>query len=117
MTDDNLKSKPNTSSSRTAWVFLVAAGALAVLGYTATEALNASMKPESAETGAVSPAASSNAAIPPTPDCGGSGADFTACSADRMACEEQAAHLGAHPQPAPGRSRLNAELCADIAGR
>ncbi|MFD6347080.1 hypothetical protein ACFWF9_20470 [Streptomyces roseolus] len=112
MTDDNPKSKPVTPPSRTAWVFLVAAGVLSALGYTATEALNAGMKSESTGTGVVSPAPSSNL---PTPDCGSSGADFTACSVDRMTCEEQAAHIRTRPQPSPNRPRLNVVLCADDA--
>ncbi|MFC9703133.1 hypothetical protein ACFTWD_20840 [Streptomyces sp. NPDC056943] len=113
MTVEDPKSRPATSPSRTAWVFLVAAGVLAALGYTATEVLNAGMRPESAGTGVVSPAPSSSLPIPPTPDCGSSGADFTACSVDRMTCEEQATHLSARPQPTADQSRPNVVLCAE----
>ncbi|MFE2560845.1 hypothetical protein ACFXGT_33510 [Streptomyces sp. NPDC059352] len=113
MTVDDPKSKPAMFSSRTTRVFLVAAGALAALGYTATEVLNASMWPESAGSGVVSPAPSSSLVTAPTTDCGSSGADFTACSMDRMTCEEQAAHLSARPQPTPDQPRLNVVLCVD----
>ncbi|MFC8761727.1 hypothetical protein ACFUAG_13550 [Streptomyces sp. NPDC057193] len=113
MTDDGSQPEPATLPSRTAWVFLAAAGALAALGYTATEVLNAGMRPESAGTGVVSPAPSPSPPIHPTPDCGSSGADFTACSMDRMTCEERAAHLSARPQPTADQPRPDVVFCAD----
>ncbi|MEU9853666.1 hypothetical protein [Streptomyces sp. NPDC047974] len=109
MTDDDPRSLPAAPAPRAARLFLATAAAVAALGYTATEALNAGMKPDGAGTGVVvSPAPS----LPPQV-CADATADFTACGPESLTCEQLALYRRALPRPAPDDPLLRTTLCAD----